>query len=105
MVGVRSNVWHLRLDLVPGVPEDLDGRLGHLVVLHLEALEQRLVGLGRVEGGRVGERQHLGGGGREVSTDMLLFHRVRIGLETPCDSSKPITEVRVSRPTLSSSRP
>ena len=57
---VRSDVRQLRLDLVPGVPEDLDGRLGHLVVLHLEALQQGLVRLGRVEGGGVGERQHLG---------------------------------------------
>lgn len=72
-VASRSYLRQLRLDLLPGVPEDLDGGLGHLVILHLQALQQGLVRLGRVEGGGMGERQHLRGE-REVRSSYVRAH-------------------------------
>lgn len=56
---LRSYLLQLRLDLLPCVPEYLDGCLGHLFILHLQTLKQGLVGLRRVECCGVGERQHL----------------------------------------------
>lgn len=58
-VSVRSDLRQLALDLLAGVSEDLNGRLCHLIVLHFEALQKRLVRLGRVERRGVGERQNL----------------------------------------------
>lgn len=55
LIPLRSDLLQLRLDLLSRVPEDLDGGLGHLVVLHLQTLEQGLVGLRRVERSGVSE--------------------------------------------------
>lgn len=56
---LRSYLLQLRLNLLPGVPEYLDGCLGHLFILHLQTLKQRLVGLCRMERCGVGEWQDL----------------------------------------------
>ena len=51
------------LHLAARVLEDLQGGLGDLLVVHLEAAQQGLEGFGRVEGHRVGEGEDLGDGG------------------------------------------
>lgn len=56
---LRSYLLQLRLNLLPSVPEYLDGSLCHLFILHLQTLKERLVGLCRVERSGVGERQDL----------------------------------------------
>lgn len=48
------------LQFPAGVFKDLQRRLCHLLVVHLQAAEQRLERLGRVEGHRVGKGQNLG---------------------------------------------
>lgn len=58
---VRLDVREALLHLAARVPEDLQRRLGHLLVIHLQAAEQRLERLGRVEGHRVREGEHLRG--------------------------------------------
>lgn len=49
------------LHLAARVPEDLQRGLGHLLVVHLQAAEERLERLRRVEGHRVCEGEHLRG--------------------------------------------
>lgn len=60
-LNVRLDVREALLHLAACVPEDLQGRFGHLLVVHFQAAEQRLKRLGRVEGHGVGEGEHLHG--------------------------------------------
>jgi len=72
LVNVHLDVWEALLHLAAGVLEDLQGRLGHLLIIHLEAAQQGLKRLRRVERHRVGKRQHLGfGGGHDSHTTIL----------------------------------
>lgn len=58
---VRLDVREALLHLAARVPEDLQCGLGHLLVVHLQAAEQRLERLGRVEGHGVREGENLRG--------------------------------------------
>lgn len=58
---VRLDVREALLHLAARVPEDLQRGLGHLLVVHLQAAEERLERLRRVEGHRVREGEHLRG--------------------------------------------
>lgn len=58
---VRLDVREALLHLAARVPEDLQGGLGHFLVVHLQAAEERLERLRRVEGHRVREGEHLRG--------------------------------------------
>lgn len=70
---VRLDVREALLHLAARIPEDLQRRLGHLLVVHLQAAEQRLEGLGRVEGHRVREGEHLRWGRKEeVANDVAV---------------------------------
>lgn len=58
-VSIRSDLRQLALNLLACVPEDLNGSLCHLIILHFETLQKRLVRLSGVKGCWVGERQNL----------------------------------------------
>lgn len=55
----RSYLWQVCFYFVTRVSENLYGCLSYLIIFHPEALQQRLIGLCRVERGRMCKGQNL----------------------------------------------
>lgn len=60
-LNLRFDVWEALLQFAASVFEDLQCGLCNLLIVHPQAAQQRLKGLGRVERHRVGEGQDLRG--------------------------------------------